>query len=96
MVVTIRYRYPCPICGYRCEVGRITSVRVNKRSIRVLPRQGPELVFAFGCRECGARESAPARDTDASYIFRPTEEALHPSDQSKVDDIRARRWGVAA
>lgn len=93
MMVTLTARSPCWLCGYQFKVIRISSVRINKRSLREhgtsIVAVGPVAAKGFPlphgkCPECGERDTAGSIPVSA---YR-----LSPEDGRAVAEYRARRW----
>ena len=82
MTVTLEARTPCWLCGYQHRIVQVSSIRVNKNSIRTL---GNRLIClgTHVCPECGELN----RGEPAAIRFR-----MDPDDLAKVRAYQLRRW----
>jgi len=84
-MVTLIAQDPCGACGYVRHGVMVSTVRVNKRSMRTY---GTNLIMLPDrCQECGVTSKWP------SVIDRWR---LVPDDAEKVQAYRLRRWPALA
>lgn len=93
ITVTLVAQSPCFTCGYRYRVVRVSTVRVNKNSLK---EQGVSLVFVgprgtkglrplpAGCPECGSH--------DRCHLYPVSPFRLDPVDAAKIAEYRDRKW----
>jgi hypothetical protein len=80
MMITLVSQSPCGLCGFVREGFMVSTVRINKRSMR---SHGTNLTFLpTKCQECGWVSPWPPR-----FIVRPK-----PDDAEKITAYRLRRW----
>jgi predicted Zn-ribbon and HTH transcriptional regulator len=80
MMITLVAHDPCALCGYVREGFMVSTVRINKRSMR---SYGQNLrVLPGKCRECGWVAPWPLK-----VKLRPAADDL-----AKIEAYRLRRW----
>lgn len=80
MMITLLTQSPCGLCGYVRGGFMVSTVRINKRSMR---SYGSNLSMVPGmCQECGFVSPWPPR-----LVMRAA-----PDDAVKIDAYRLRKW----
>lgn len=88
MTVTLETRVTCPGCGHKIRFIAVTTVRVNKRSLRTTG--SGVLLGAFEDWRCpGCRVEIPR---DGALDREPYR--LVPEDAVRVAEYRKAKWGV--
>ena len=88
MIVAFETRVFCPSCEHKIRYITVTTVRVNKRSIR--ETGNGVKIGAFEARCCpGCGEEIPGDGPLKREPYR-----LVPDDEVKVAEYRKRKWGL--
>jgi rubredoxin len=89
MTVTLETRVTCPECGHKIRFIAVTTVRVNKRSIRDIGT-GPVMLGALEDWRCpGCRTEIPRdRPLDREPYRLVAEDAV------RVAEYRKAKWGI--